>query len=107
MPKPNSSVAPYVNPPFPRCEANLYEWGTRVPLAIRWGQQLKSPRTVDNLVSLTDLAPTFLAVAGANIPADMTGHSLLQILKNQPQGRSNEQRDFVVYGRERHVPSQQ
>jgi len=93
--------------PFPRCKANLYDWGTRVPLAIRWGRQVKSPGTVDKLVSLTDLAPTFLAVAGVEIPEEMTGHSLLPILKNQSQGRSNAQRDFVVFGRERHVPAQQ
>lgn len=93
--------------PFPRCKANLYDWGTRVPLAIRWGQQVKSPRTVDKLVSLTDLAPTFLEVAGAKIPEEMTGNSLLPILKNQPVGRSDFQRDFVVFGRERHVPAQQ
>jgi arylsulfatase A-like enzyme len=92
--------------PFPRCKANLYDWGTRVPLAIRWGQQVKLPRTVDKLVSLTDLAPTFLAVAGAEIPEDMTGNSLLPILKKQPAGGSSGQRDFIVFGRERHVPAQ-
>ena len=26
--------------PFPRCKANLYDWGARVPLAIRWPASL-------------------------------------------------------------------
>ena len=24
--------------PFPRCKGNLYDWGSRVPLAMRWGK---------------------------------------------------------------------
>ena len=44
--------------------------------------------------------------AGAKIPEEMTGHSLLPILKNQSAGRSDFQRDFVDFGRERHVPAQ-
>ena len=45
--------------PFPRCKATLYDQGTRVPLAIRWGAKVKADRTVTDFVSLCDLAPTF------------------------------------------------
>ena len=88
--------------PFPRCKANLYDWGTRVPLALRWGKQVVPGKRLSGFVSLTDLAPTFLEAAGIEIPQEMTGQSLFPLLRQE-----NEQdRNFVVYGRERHTPAQ-
>jgi arylsulfatase A-like enzyme len=66
--------------PFPRCKATLYDQGTRVPLAIRWGAKVPAGRTVTDFVNLCDLAPTFLASAGLQPPQQMTGRSLLPIL---------------------------
>jgi len=93
--------------PFPRCKGNLYDWGARVPLAIRWGAKVKPGRRVKDFASLTDLAPTFLDAAGVAIPDAMTGRSLLPVLTAEGDGRSDPQRDFIVFGRERHVPAQQ
>lgn len=92
--------------PFPRCKGNLYDWGARVPLAIRWGDSAAAGRTVTDFTSLTDLAPTFLEVAGVEAPGAMTGLSLLPILKSETDGRVNTNRNFMVFGRERHVPAQ-
>jgi len=92
--------------PFPRCKGNLYDWGVRVPLAIRWGAKVKPNRTVTDFTSLADLAPTFLEVAGVEVPKEMTGHSLLSIIKENGKGRIDRQSNFVVFGRERHVPAQ-
>ena len=44
--------------PFPRCKATLYDLGTRVPLAIRWENDVKGDRKLVDFVSLCDLAPT-------------------------------------------------
>jgi arylsulfatase A-like enzyme len=93
--------------PFPRCKGNLYDWGVRVPLAIRWGDRVKPNRTVNDFVSFTDLAPTFLDAAGVQVPGEMTGHSLLPILQPEKQGRVDRKRDHMVFGRERHTPAQQ
>ncbi len=92
--------------PFPRCKGNLYDWGVRVPLAIRWGSKVKPNRKVTDFVSFTDLAPTFLEVAGVEVPEEMTGHSLSSILEERGEGRIDTKRDFMVFGRERHVPAQ-
>lgn len=92
--------------PFPRCKANLYDWGTRVPLAIRWGTQAKPSRTVTDFVSFTDLGPTFLDAAGVEVPKEMTGHSLLSTLRSEDTGRVDRKRDYMVFGRERHSPAQ-
>ena len=57
--------------PFPRCKSNNYDSGARIPLAIRWGSKVKNPgRVLDDFISTTDLAPTFLEIAGINIPKD-------------------------------------
>ena len=93
--------------PFPRCKGNLYDWGARVPLAIRWGNKVKPDRTVTDFTSFTDLAPTFLAAAGVQTPNEMTGHSLLPVLESMNEGRVDRKRDFMVFGRERHVPAQE
>jgi len=92
--------------PFPRCKGNLYDWGARVPLAIRWAEKVRPGRTITDFTSMTDLAPTFLQAAGVKLPDEITGKSLLPILQSEREGRVERQRDFMVFGRERHVPAQ-
>ncbi|MFT5474130.1 MAG: N-sulfoglucosamine sulfohydrolase [Kiritimatiellia bacterium] len=92
--------------PFPRGKGNLYDWGSRVPLAIRWGEKVKPGRRVTDFVSFTDIAPTFLDAAGVDTPKEMTGKSLLEILTSDKEGRVDRKRDAVVFGRERHTPAQ-
>ncbi len=89
-------------PGFPHGKCNLYDFGSSVSLAIRWGGA-KPGRVVDDLVSLTDLAPTFLELGGVEIPKQMTGHSLVNVLKSEKSGQVEERRDAVFIGRERHV----
>jgi arylsulfatase A-like enzyme len=90
--------------PFPRCKANLYDSGNRMPLAIRWGQAVRGGRETRELVSTTDLAPTFLEAAGVPVPPVMTGRSLLPILRGAPETAP---RPFVLMGKERHTPGQE
>ena len=85
--------------PFPRGKANLYDGGTHVPLAIRFPSKATSRRTVDDFVSLTDLAPTILEAAGLKPPAGMTGRTLIPLLGGNPQSG----RDRVFLERERHA----
>jgi len=92
--------------PFPRCKGNLYDWGSRIPLAIRWGDKIKPGRTITDFTSTTDLAPTFLEAAGVKVPKEMTGKSLVSMLGSGKEGRVDKGRDFMVFGRERHVPAQ-
>ena len=92
--------------PFPRCKSNLYDLGVRVPLTLRWGRNIRGGRRIEDFVSLTDLAPTFLELAGIAIPHEMTGRSLLPLLLSDEQGRISDDREFAVFGKERHVPAQ-
>ena len=89
--------------PFPRAKATLYDFGTRVPLAIRWGKHLKGGTRISDFVSLTDLAPTFLDAAGLAVPDAMSGSSLMPQLRAQESGQVDRRRDHVLTGMEQHV----
>lgn len=89
-------------PGFPHGKCNLYDFGSSVPLVIRWGGAVGG-RVVDDLVSLTDLAPTFLEVAGVDRPERMTGRSLVNVLQSEKSGQVDPERKAVFIGRERHV----
>jgi len=93
--------------PFPRCKAQEYDYSNHVPMAIMWPKGITNPgRTVDDMVSFIDFAPTFLDLAG--IPFDKSGmqsspgKSLTDIFYSQKAGQVNPKRDIVLIGKERH-----
>lgn len=88
--------------PFPRGKSNLYDAGTRVPLVVHWPAATTEGRTVRDVVSLTDLAPTFLDAAGVARPAQMTGRSVLDLLTAADTGRVAAHRSHVLLAKERH-----
>jgi N-sulfoglucosamine sulfohydrolase len=93
---------------FPRGKANLYDVGTRVPLAVRWPAGIGTPgRVVSDFVSIPDLAATFLEVGGVTVPGQMTARSILPLLTSNADGRIDPTRDHVLTGRERHTPAQE
>ncbi len=72
----------------------MYEESLRMPLVARFPDAIKPGSVNDELVSNLDFAPTFLELAGANIPEDMQGHSL----KKHLQGRKvRDWRQSVYY----------
>ncbi len=95
--------------PFPRCKSNNYDSGARIPFAVRWGSDIKNPgRVLDDFISTTDLAPTFLELAGVEIPEVMSGQSFVNLLRSSEEGKVDmEKRNFVLHGKERHVPGQE
>jgi len=91
-------------PGFPHGKCNLYDFGTRVSLAIA-GPGVSGGRVVDDFVGLPDLAPTFLEAGGVEVPDEMTARSLWPVLKSENEGLVDPRRTWVVTGRERHVAS--
>lgn len=89
-------------PGFPHGKCNLYDFGSSVSLAMRWGDA-RGGRVVDDLVSLTDLAPTFLELGDVAVPERMTGRTLVEVLKSAQSGQVDLRRTCVFIGRERHV----
>ena len=88
--------------PFPRAKASLYDYGSRVPLAISWPKVAPKGRTVEDFVNLSDLAPTFLEAAGLAPHEDMTARSLLPILSSDASGQVDPSRDAAFIAMERH-----
>lgn len=86
--------------PFPRCKANLYDGGTRQPLAVLWPAKIKPGQVCDDFISLMDLAPTFLEAAGLRPLPEMTGRSFFGLLTGQEKAGT---RNVVFLERERHA----
>lgn len=89
---------------FPRAIANCYEYGLHVPLAISWPARVKSGRVSDDLVNLTDLAPTILELTGTapDRMLPMSARSFANLLYSDQSGIVDPTRDAVYAGRERH-----
>ncbi len=90
--------------PFPRAKADLYDYGSRVPLAVRRPERIPAGRVASDFASLVEVAPTILEAAGLEALPEMTGRSLLDLLASRRQGRVDAARDHVILARERHTP---
>ena len=91
---------------FPHGKCNLYDYGTRVSLAISGPGVKKNEkgRVLEDFVSIPDLAPTFLEAGGVKIPKTMTAKSIWPSLKaDASSGLADSSRTQVFTGRERHV----
>ena len=88
---------------MPRGLANLYDAGTRLPLIVSYARKFPGGRVVDDFVTLTDMAPTILDLAGLPVPEAMTASSLMPILTSDRAGIVEQGRSFVVTARERHA----
>jgi N-sulfoglucosamine sulfohydrolase len=82
---------------------NLFDFGSKIPLITSWKNQIVGEQTIDDLVNLNDLAPTFLEFAHLKIPNDMTAKSLRSILFSDQSEHIESDRKFVVTARETHI----
>lgn len=92
---------------FPRAKANCYEYGLHVPFAVYVPNEYKGGRVVDELISLTDLAPTILDITGTSRDGmlPMSGKSIINMLKSNFYHVENKDEKFIYAGRERHSSS--
>ncbi len=85
-----------------RAKTNVYDWGLRVPLAVRWPGRIPAARRVDDFVNFADFAPTMLEAAGLPVPGEMTGRSFLPVLTSGRSGRVDKARSWTAAGIEWH-----
>ncbi|MCB0630636.1 MAG: sulfatase [Saprospiraceae bacterium] len=71
----------------------MYEESLRTPLAMRFPKSMHLQGATDALVQNIDYAPTFMDLAGLDIPEDMQGQSVIPLL----QGDSTNWRQAVYY----------
>ena len=77
---------------------HFYDCQLRVPLIIRWPEGgILANRKIEGLIELLDLAPTFLAAAGLEIPEQMQGRSILPLLKGGAERESCRQHVYSEY----------
>jgi len=77
-------------------KVTLLESSVRIPLIVRWPGRFAAGARVNTPVSLVDLYPTFLDVAGVELPPRLYlhGHSLMPLLA----GRAEEFAGGEVFG---------
>ena len=75
-------------------KGSLFEGGIRTPFIARWPGRIKPGTTSDLPAAFYDLLPTFSAVAGAEVPKDADGVSLLPTLLGQG---GQQKHDFLYW----------
>lgn len=86
--------------PFPRAKANLYDYGTRMPLAMYWKGHIEGGRRIADFVNFIDFAPTLLEAAGLPPEKEFSGTSLMFLFNSD---ETKGVRDKVFLERERHA----
>jgi N-sulfoglucosamine sulfohydrolase len=93
--------------PFPKVKGQMYEADNHLPLAIMWPKGIRNPgRVIDDFVSLIDLAPTVMELAGLTPQKagmhPVTGKSLTRIFRSDKSGTISPKRNYTLIGKERH-----
>lgn len=72
----------------------MYEESLNTPLVMMLPKGLNARGDIDEMVQNIDYAPTFLELAGVDVPADIQGRSLLPLLKGEHPA---DWRDAIYY----------
>ena len=78
----------------------FYEELIRGPLLVRYPKLARPGTKIDRVVSLVDLAPTFLELAGLTPPIAMHGKSLLPLIRDPYTARHADER-FLEYDKQK------
>jgi len=65
---------------FPGAKWTVYDQGLRVPFIVRWPDRIKKGSTSDALISLVDLTPTLIDIAGLKPHIGLDGKSFKDVL---------------------------
>ncbi len=76
---------------LPFAKWSLYDAGVRVPLIVAWPDHIKPGTTSDAMVCWPDLLPTFIELAGGQVPSGLDGRSFADVLR----GKATTHRDRV------------
>ena len=85
---------------LPRSKRWPYDSGTHVPLIVRWPGMIKPGTVVTELVTLMDLGPSLLKVAGLKVPGHMQARAFLDA-SGIIQPEKGSERKYVFAHRDR------
>lgn len=72
----------------------MYEESFRTPLLVQWPGRVQPGTHIKGMVQNLDCAQTFLDIAGAEIPGNMQGRSMVPLMENE---RTATQRKSIYY----------
>jgi arylsulfatase A-like enzyme len=78
-------------PEWPHCKWTVYDTGLLVPFIARWPGRIAPGSVCDALISLVDIVPTLVDLAGGRPAADLDGRSFKDVLL----GSSGKFRDWI------------
>jgi arylsulfatase len=86
--------------PLRGLKGSLYEGGIRVPFIARWPGKIKAGRTSDLPAVFYDMMPTLCDLAGAPVPKEIDGLSILPTLLDKGEQKKHEflYWEFPSYG---------
>jgi len=70
--------------PFPHSKTRVNDRGMKTPFVVHWPKKIKKSAISNSLVSVIDIAPTILDIAGIGAPEQFQGKSFSKIIK-KPQ----------------------
>lgn len=76
---------------WPFAKWGLYDQGIQVPFIVRWPGQISAGTETGAMVSLVDVLPTFIEIAGGKSPSELDGKSFLPLLL----GKAIRHRDYI------------
>lgn len=76
---------------FPGAKWTVYDQGLRVPFIVRWPGRVKAGSISDALLSLTDLTPTIIDLAGGEAIKGLDGKSFADVFL----GKKDTHRDYI------------
>lgn len=76
---------------WPFAKWGLYDQGIRVPFIVRWPGKVQPASQTDAMISLADVLPTFMEIAGGKALSDLDGKSFLPLL----EGKTKKHRDVI------------
>jgi arylsulfatase A-like enzyme len=72
----------------------MYEESLRMPFLARWPDRIEPGTRIPHMIQNIDYAPTFISLAGATVPGDIQGESLLGLMTGRRRG---EWRESIYY----------
>lgn len=70
---------------WPFAKWSLYDQGIRVPFIVRWPGKVRPNATTGAMISLVDVLPTLIEIAGGTAPPTLDGKSFLGVLESKTQ----------------------
>lgn len=92
-----ANVDPRTGQEFRGRKGQLYEGGLRIPMIARWPGRIAQGVVSEQLCYFPDVLPTVAELAGAKVPDDVDGISLVPTLLGAAAGQPQQQHEYLYW----------